>query len=238
MSDSKTNIIKGIVNEYAIVIADNRECFLYNLPNKIKAIFQEFCASKNIKYVLESDIIVIKGTNCVDLLGCINVSGTKLKAYKKMLGYTESIPTCKFTKTHKDAITPHKHRISDEGYDMHLISIDKQFNNYTTLYNTHIKVKPSPGWHVEILPRSSLSKSGYMLSNSVGLIDENYRGDIKIALTKVNPEAKDLKLPFKAVQMVLRKSNHFLCEEVSNIDETSRGSGGFGSTDLLSSKTI
>lgn len=236
MNDYKSNInkvIQGIIDEYAIIISDTRECILYNLPSKITEIFQSFCVSKNIKFTLSTDTIVVNSTNCIDLLGMINLSGSKLRSYKKILGYTDSIPTCKFVKTHKDAITPHKHRVSDEGYDMHLISIDKQVDKCTTLYNTHIKVVPPSGWHVEILPRSSLIKSGYVLGNSVGLIDENYRGDIKIALTKVNPEARDIELPFKAVQMVLRKSIHFLCEEVQEIDDTSRGTDGFGSTDSL-----
>lgn len=237
MNDQKTNILKAvqaIVNEYAIVVADKRECILYDLPIKLRNIIQEFCNDKKFKYTLENtNTIVIKDINCIDFLSFSSLCGTKLSSYKRMLGYTDSIPTCKILKTHKNAVLPHKHRVSDEGYDMHIISVDKQFDKYTTLYNTHIKIKPPPGWHVEILPRSSLSKSGYMLSNSVGLIDENYRGDIKIALTKINSEAEDLKLPFKAVQMILRKSTHFLCEEVKELDETSRGVGGFGSTDLL-----
>ncbi len=44
-----------------------------------------------------------------------------------------------------------------------------------------------------------------MLSNSVGLIDSSYRGTLKVTLTKIANDAEDIKLPFKAVQMVLRK---------------------------------
>ncbi len=123
-----------------------------------------------------------------------------------------------------------KRSCSDEGYDLWLIEIDKKINETTTRYDTCIKIQPEEGWHVEILPRSSLSNSGYMLSNSVGLIDSSYRGTLKVTLTKIANDAEDIKLPFKAVQMVLRKNVHYICEETEELDDTERGEGGFGST--------
>lgn len=48
------------------------------------------------------------------------------------------------------------------------------------------------GYYLQVFPRSSLSKSGYALANSVGIIDENYTGNIFIALTKTEPFAREL----------------------------------------------
>ncbi len=59
-----------------------------------------------------------------------------------------------------------------------------------------------------------------MLSNSVGLIDSSYRGTLKVTLTKIANDAEDIKLPFKAVQMVLRKNVHYICEETEELDDT------------------
>ncbi len=101
-------------------------------------------------------------------------------------------------KTNINAIPPSKRSCSDEGYDLWLIEIDKKINETTTRYDTCIKIQPEEGWHVEILPRSSLSNSGYMLSNSVGLIDSSYRGTLKVTLTKIANDAEDIKLPFKS----------------------------------------
>ncbi len=73
-------------------------------------------------------------------------------------------------------------------------------------------------------------KFGLYVINSVGLIDSSYRGTLKVTLTKIANDAEDIKLPFKAVQMVLRKNVHYICEETEELDDTERGEGGFGST--------
>jgi dUTP pyrophosphatase len=147
-----------------------------------------------------------------------------------MIGYKDSIPSCLCVKTRSDAIIPSKSRATDEGYDLTLISVDKVISKMTTRYDTGIKTQPPPGYHLELLPRSSLSNSGYILANSVGLIDCPFRGSLKVVLTKIDPDMPDLTLPFKCMQMVLRKNIHFLVDEVTEIDDTARGSGGFGST--------
>jgi dUTP pyrophosphatase len=72
-----------------------------------------------------------------------------------------------------------------------------------------------------------------MLANSVGIIDPDYRGNLLIALKKVNVNSPDLELPFTKCQLVLRKVEDYLIEEVYKIDNTERGEGGFGSTDKI-----
>jgi dUTP pyrophosphatase len=87
------------------------------------------------------------------------------------------------------------------------------------------------GLYAEIVPRSSLSKSGYMLANSIGIIDCSYKGNLYIALTKIDNTMPDLTLPFRCCQLIFREQIHVDLEEVTSFEEqTSRGSGGFGST--------
>jgi deoxyuridine 5'-triphosphate nucleotidohydrolase len=140
-------------------------------------------------------------------------------------------PVVKFVKTRPDAVTPTRAHPSDVGYDLTAISVFKTLSPCTTLYETGIVVTPPEGYYVEIVPRSSISKTGYVLSNSVGIIDPSYTGSLKIAVTKVDAYFENLELPFCRAQLVLRKREGFLMSEVKEVEATERGDGGFGSTD-------
>ena len=102
------------------------------------------------------------------------------------------------------------------------------------MYDTNISVRPPNGYYFEIVPRSSLSKTGYILTNSIGIIDPTYRGTLKVVITKICPEAHEFELPNKRFQLIPRKydlNNKLIIKEVDILDETERGDGGFGSTD-------
>ena len=133
------------------------------------------------------------------------------------------------SKTDKRAVIPNKVRASDSGYDLTLIDIWKTQGN-VTYYETGIKVQPAYGWYFMVVPRSSIAKSGYMLANSVGIIDRTYVGTIKVPLVKIDPLAPDLELPLKMVQIIPQPIIHFDIVEVDSFEETARGTGGFGST--------
>lgn len=137
----------------------------------------------------------------------------------------------KFTKTDTRAVTPKKGNSLAIGYDLTAIEVFKKLNNKTILYNTGIRVNVPDGYYTEIVPRSSLSKTGYMLSNSIGIIDPDYTDNLLIALTKIDENSPDIELPFTRCQLVLRKAEYYEIEEVEDILETGRGS--FGSTDLV-----
>ena len=79
-----------------------------------------------------------------------------------------------------------------------------------------------------MVPRSSLSNHGYVMTNSIGIIDQNYRASFKVTLTKVDPTMPDLVLPFRGVQILLKTSTHFLMKEADTLDDTERGVKGFG----------
>lgn len=137
----------------------------------------------------------------------------------------------KWTKRNKDAVSPRKVRFSDVAFDLTLIKKVKDVNSLTTQYDTGIAVSPPPGFYVSLNPRSSLSKSGYILANSKGIIDPAYTGNLFVSLTKVVPDAPEIKLPFVGIQMKLEPVYYPILEECNELVETERGSGGFGSTD-------
>lgn len=138
----------------------------------------------------------------------------------------------KFKRASDQAVIPTKAHHNDIGFDLTLIKVESgtYFGVNGTLYDTGIIVQPPEGYYIEIVPRSSFSKFGHMMLNSVGIIDPQYRGTLKVAVVHHDQTFPKLQLPFKGFQMILRKANVYSMEEVSELSQTERGEGGFGSS--------
>jgi len=206
----------GLVNETSVIekIADYLKVpYIYITDKDEYAYFQ-------VKY----------GCSSIDFLGFIynNINDSYSFNY---CNYNNTIPRCCVIKTDENAIFPTKANWSDVGFDLSIIKKIKDFNSSTTLYDTGIKIQLDFGYYGEIVPRSSISKSGYILANNIGIIDNSYRGNLMIALTKIAPDAIELEYPFKCCQLIVRKQVYVNLEEVVSIDDTKRNEGGFGSTD-------
>ena len=195
-----------------------------------------------------------KGTNCIDFLGRLygRASDSPYKMAKNYFKYTQCLssptpghlPRCTVYKTDPDAIVPCKTNTSDVGFDITVIRRVKQLNGSVTLYDTGIKISMQTGYYAEIVPRSSLSKSGFMLANSVGIIDPGYTGNLYVALARNDPGAAEPSLPFRCCQLIVRPQTHatMIAIDVDDVEEaadgfalsdsvaTARGEGGFGST--------
>mgnify|MGYP001413104252 FL=1 len=141
------------------------------------------------------------------------------------------IKIVKFKKHDPNAVIPKKAGKHEVGFDLTCIKLKKKIGEKTSMFDTGISVQPPNGYYTEIIPRSSIVKTGYILSNNTGIIDPTYRGTLKICLTKIDDTLPDLKLPFVKFQLVLRKFILAEGEEVFELTETERGEGGFGSTD-------
>jgi dUTP pyrophosphatase len=137
--------------------------------------------------------------------------------------------TFHYQRTIEGAVPPRKAHPEDSGYDLTVVAL-KNVENGVYYYDTGIVVEPPQGHYFEIYARSSLCKSGHMLANNVGIIDANYRGNLIVALVKVQPDAADLELPARIAQLIPRQLIHFEAEEAESLTETVRGSGCFGST--------
>ena len=165
----------------------------------------------------------------------------------------------KIKKIKEKAVVPTKGHPSDSGWDLTVIGVDK-IKADTIYFSTGIQVKPPKGHYFEIFPRSSISPLPIMMANSAGIIDENYRGELIVPIRVLHPsigtsnertsypsgmvntldakptsimEVANLiiaKQP-KIAQMILRKRIDTSFEEAEELDETDRGSAGFGSTD-------
>ena len=135
----------------------------------------------------------------------------------------------KWAKTRPDACPPSKARASDSGYDITILGVHKRVGD-VTFYSTGIKVTPAYGYYFDMVPRSSISKTGYMLANSVGIIDRTYVGEVIVPLRKIDQTAPDLELPCRMVQIVPRHIINVEFQLVDSLEDTTRKEGGFGST--------
>lgn len=87
------------------------------------------------------------------------------------------------------------------------------------------------GFEAQIRPRSGLAfKHGITVLNSPGTIDADYRGEVKIILINLSKEVFTIHDGERIAQMVIASHEQARWEEVDRLEETERGSGGFGST--------
>jgi deoxyuridine 5'-triphosphate nucleotidohydrolase len=137
-----------------------------------------------------------------------------------------------WVKTRPDAIIPKKSRESDVGYDLTCTHIVKKIGNLV-IYGTGLKVRPPFGYYFDLVPRSSIIKTGYIQANSIGVIDPSYTGEIMVALARMDESVPDLQLPIRIGQLIAREIIRVKFEYVSSLDDlgkTQRNDGGFGST--------
>ncbi|KXG76915.1 Deoxyuridine 5'-triphosphate nucleotidohydrolase [Fervidicola ferrireducens] len=98
---------------------------------------------------------------------------------------------------------------------------------------TGIQLEIPPGFEGQIRPRSGLAaKYGITLLNSPGTIDADYRGEIKIILINHGTSNFTIKRGDRIAQLVIAPVTKAELVEVESLEETQRGSGGFGHTGL------
>ena len=87
------------------------------------------------------------------------------------------------------------------------------------------------GYEIQVRPRSGLAaKYGITVINSPGTIDPDYRGELKVLLVNLSNESFELKPGERVAQLVFARYERLQWEEAVVLDETQRGTGGFGST--------
>ena len=99
------------------------------------------------------------------------------------------------------------------------------------LVPTGLYLEIPPGYEVQIRPRSGLAiKQGITCLNTPGTIDSDYRGEIKIILINLSGEAQSIYPGDRIAQMVVQKVERADLLPVTELSDTERSSGGFGST--------
>lgn len=99
------------------------------------------------------------------------------------------------------------------------------------LIPTGIAMALPPGYEAQVRPRSGLaSKHGVTVPNAPGTIDADYRGEVKIALINLGREPFVVEHGMRVAQLVVAPVSHARVQQVSELESTARGAGGFGST--------
>ena len=100
-----------------------------------------------------------------------------------------------------------------------------------TLIKTGLFIELPSGFEAQIRPRSGMAlKKGLTVLNTPGTIDADYRGEIGVILINLSNEVTEIKNGDRIAQMVIAKVEQAILREVSVLNESDRGSGGFGST--------
>lgn len=228
----KLNKIIDIVNEeFDVDIRENKR----NLQN-IKALkTYVYLARNNTNFVFAEIGKRVNRSFCsmmYHLNGDLNI--TELIKYDKDLA--EKFNNCerklkdmkvKIKKTHKDAVIPSYAKDGDAGLDLTAVS-KEQIDNEHIKYGFGIAMEIPKGHVGLIFPRSSCYKRRQLLSNAVGVIDSGYRGEISAVMIGTTDESYDVR--DRIAQMIILPYLQIEFEEVDELSDSERGTGGYGST--------
>jgi dUTP pyrophosphatase len=135
----------------------------------------------------------------------------------------------------KDLPLPSYHSALAAGLDLiAAVPADRAFSlapGARALIPTGIAVALPPGTEAQVRPRSGLAvRHGLTVLNAPGTIDADYRGEIQVLLVNLGGEAVAITRGMRIAQLVVATVARAQLREVESLDETKRGTGGFGST--------
>lgn len=144
----------------------------------------------------------------------------------------------KIKRLHPDAVIPAKAHASDAAYD--LTAVSRSFDDDgNVVYGFGLALEIPEGYAGFIYPRSSICKYDLALTNSVAVIDANFRGEITAKFKSVPRIDQYTGIAFgsryykkgdRIAQLIIRRVEPIEFVETDTLSETDRGTGGYGST--------
>lgn len=134
---------------------------------------------------------------------------------------------------HPDARLPAQQHDDDAGYDLHSVEDARLApGGGRALVRTGLAVAVPSGYGAFVLPRSGLAlRHGVTCLNTPGLVDPQYRGELKVLLVNTDPiEPYEVRSGDRIAQLVVQRVEYTEWVEVDELDETERDTFGFGST--------
>lgn len=145
-----------------------------------------------------------------------------------------NILTVKVKKLHKNAVVPTYAKPGDAGMDIVAVSMDKpelSRNGIIITYRTGLAFEIPEGYFMDIRPRSSISNTALELTNSCGVIDSGYRGEIIFKFRDTSNGIGKIYNPGDRIgQLIILPYPKVELVEVDELSSTERGDGGFGSS--------
>ena len=136
----------------------------------------------------------------------------------------------KIKKINPFAITPTKAHATDAGFDLYATS--KAYDNdNNVVYSCGLAFEIPEGYMGLIFPRSSNAKKSLLLSNSVGVIDAGYRGEVTVKFKRLYPISQgEYAIGERFAQLIVMPIPAVEFEEAEELSESERGVGGYGSS--------
>ena len=132
-------------------------------------------------------------------------------------------------KLNEKAIIPTKGSTSAAGYDLYSSEEKIVPSRGKELIKTSISIAVPPGNYGRIAPRSGLAWKNF-IDTGAGVIDCDYRGELMVLLFNHSENDFQVKYGDRVAQLIIEKITETKIEETEDLDSTSRGIGGFGST--------
>jgi len=140
----------------------------------------------------------------------------------------------KIKKLHENAVIPFYATDGSAGMDITCVDYHYDKDTDCWIYNTGLAFELPKGYVMLIFPRSSNYKTDFYLTNHVGVLDSDYRGEMKFIFKYRDKGFLPPKGPYskgdRIGQIMIIPYPKIKFDEVDNLEETERGSGGFGST--------
>ena len=135
----------------------------------------------------------------------------------------------KIKRLDKSAVIPKYAKEGDAGLDLTATAY-KVNEKGQYIYTSDLALEIPDGYVGLLFPRSSICKKDLEMTNSVGVIDSNYRGPIKSVFNPTCEDPEIYELGERFAQLIIIPYPKIEFEEVEELSETNRGSGGYGST--------
>lgn len=130
-----------------------------------------------------------------------------------------------------EAVMPSKGTEQSAGFDLTAISVDCLKGNKQVKYGFGLAFEIPEGHVGLVFPRSSVCKKDLSLSNCVGVIDSDYRGEVTAVFNVIDPfNSKIYSVGDRIAQIVFVELSKVEVVEANELSETQRGKGGYGST--------
>lgn len=128
----------------------------------------------------------------------------------------------------EDAVVPRYAKNGDAGLDLTATGIEQKGDKI--IYHCGLAFEIPQGYFGLVVPRSSNAKKDLLLTNSAGIIDSGYRGEVTAVFLKTDFDGKVYQVGERFAQIIILPYPQVEFEEVDELSETERGAGGYGSS--------
>jgi len=141
----------------------------------------------------------------------------------------------KIQRHHPGMPLPARGHASDAGLDLTAMAVEEVRPGVFS-FDSGVSVEVERGYYCEVVSRSSIVRSDFLLANGVGVIDPDYRGRIRVVLRYLGEagdggrQAAQALLGTRIAQLLVRRLEPVTVEAADTLEPTPRGGGGFGST--------